>query len=138
MRLEEEERLAAEERAREAKRPRHQDLPYAEMLEADADEKDVELALLESTLSTLPQRQRRVGDIDAFDFDEGSDSKKEKREAEELREKMGNLKVVSRAKVTQDRAYTAAYHPEPTKDLVFFGGSSLLPALHIRLLMCFV
>lgn len=35
---------------------------------------------------------------------------------------MRGLKVVSRAKVTQDRVYSAAYHPEITKDLIFFGG----------------
>lgn len=31
------------------------------------------------------------------------------------------MKVISRAKVTQDRIYCAAYHPEVTKDLIFFG-----------------
>jgi len=33
------------------------------------------------------------------------------------------LKVVARAKVMQDRVYSAAYHPDPTKDLIFFGGA---------------
>ena len=41
-----------------------------------------------------------------------------------LKEKLGKLKIVARAKVTQDRIYSAAYHPEPTKDLIFFGGTS--------------
>lgn len=30
---------------------------------------------------------------------------------------------MSRAKVTQDRIYSAAYHPEKSKDLIFFGGT---------------
>ena len=32
------------------------------------------------------------------------------------------MKIVARAKVTQDRVYSAAYHPDPTTDLIFFGG----------------
>jgi hypothetical protein len=32
------------------------------------------------------------------------------------------LKVVAQAKVTAVRIYSAAYHPEVSKDLIFFGG----------------
>ena len=56
---------------------------------------------------------------EAFDFD---DDKQEHAELKNLKEKLSNLKVIARAKVTQDRIYSAAYHPEPTKDLIFFGG----------------
>ena len=52
-------------------------------------------------------------------FDE---DQKNEAEVADLRKKLQKLRVVSRAKVTQDRIYSAAYHPEPTKDLVFFGG----------------
>jgi len=50
---------------------------------------------------------------------------KDKMEAAEvaaLRERFQNMKIVARAKVTQDRVYSAAYHPDPTMDLIFFGG----------------
>jgi WD repeat-containing protein 76 len=50
---------------------------------------------------------------------------KDKMEAAEvaaLRERFQNMKIVARAKVTQDRVYSAAYHPDPTTDLIFFGG----------------
>jgi hypothetical protein len=50
-------------------------------------------------------------------------SKKEDAEVAALRARFQNMKIVARAKVTQDRVYSAAYHPEPTKDLVFFGGA---------------
>ncbi len=49
-------------------------------------------------------------------------SKKEDAEVAALRARLQNMKVVARAKVTQNRVYSAAYHPEPTKDLIFFGG----------------
>jgi hypothetical protein len=39
-----------------------------------------------------------------------------------LRERFQNMKIVARAKVTRDRVYSAAYHPDPTTDLIFFGG----------------
>jgi len=48
--------------------------------------------------------------------------KKEAAEVAALRERFQNMKVVARAKVTQDRVYSAAYHPDPTTDLIFFGG----------------
>jgi hypothetical protein len=46
---------------------------------------------------------------------------KEEAELEDLRRRMKKLRVVSRSKVTKDRIYAAAYHPEVTKDLIFFG-----------------
>jgi hypothetical protein len=47
---------------------------------------------------------------------------KEAAEVTALRERFQNMKIVARAKVTQDRVYSAAYHPDPTTDLIFFGG----------------
>jgi hypothetical protein len=51
-----------------------------------------------------------------------ANDKEEEAEVAALRERFRNLKVVARAKVTQDRVYSAAYHPDPTTDLIFFGG----------------
>lgn len=62
---------------------------------------------------------RRVGDPEAFNFE---DDAKHRAAAKDLRDKVENLKVVSRAKVTTNRVYCAVYHPEVTKDIVFFGG----------------
>lgn len=42
---------------------------------------------------------------------------------EELRQELKEMVVVSRAKVTQNRIYSATYHGDRTKDLIFFGGS---------------
>ncbi|OBZ75937.1 Trafficking protein particle complex subunit 10 [Grifola frondosa] len=110
-------RLEAEERAREAKRPRHQDLD----LRALVDEAEVDgLSSLRGSLQTVLHKvqPRRIADHDAFIFDE---NRKEERALTELKHKLKKMKVVARAKVTQDRIYSAAYHPEPTKDLIFFG-----------------
>ncbi len=86
------------------------------------------MALTSSLQVVLESSQSvRVGNQDdfAYDSDQGG-KKKEKREVEGLKEKFGGMKVVSRAKVTKERVYCAAYHPEVTKDLIFFGGTSNL------------
>jgi len=54
------------------------------------------------------------------------DTDKEDAEVAALRERFQNMKIVARAKVTQDRMYSAAYHPDPTTDLIFFGGECTL------------
>lgn len=59
---------------------------------------------------------QRVGIIDS------ASESRETKEVKELKDKLQGLKVISRAKVTQDRVYSAAYHPEITKDMIFFGG----------------
>lgn len=38
-----------------------------------------------------------------------------------IRKQLSPMVVRSRAKVTQDRIYSMAYHPEVTKDLIFMG-----------------
>ncbi|KAJ8584936.1 WD40 repeat-like protein [Rhizopogon salebrosus TDB-379] len=116
-RIEEEERLEAAEKARLAKRPRHQDLDLTTL----ADELEgSELVSLRSSLQTVTNvaLPKRIADAEAFVFDEDEENETE---VADLRKKLQKLRVVSRAKVTQDRIYSAAYHPEPTKDLVFFG-----------------
>ncbi|KAK0450927.1 WD40 repeat-like protein [Armillaria borealis] len=100
-----EERIEAEERARIAKRPRHQDLELATTLE-DEDERPRLVDVLKgaSSSSTRPEEE-----------EEG------KSELEDLREELKGMRVVSRAKVTESRIYSAAYHPDVQKDLIFFG-----------------
>ena len=128
---EEDERLAAEERAREAKKPRHQDLTISTLAESEELNSN-DLTKFDEVLQYICKEPhvRRVGKEDAFAFDD--DEKGEAAEVADLRERLNKLKVVARAKVTQDRIYSIAYHPEITKDLVFFGGEShFVLSLHI-------
>ncbi|KAI0673056.1 WD40-repeat-containing domain protein [Trametes maxima] len=113
----EEELLAAAEREREAKRPRHHDLDLQTLTD---DLEPEELSELRKTFVEILKtpHPKREGSDEAYVFD---DDKKEEVEVKQLKKQLGGLKVVSRAKVTQDRIYSAAYHPEPTKDLIFFG-----------------
>ncbi|KAJ7109432.1 WD40-repeat-containing domain protein [Mycena epipterygia] len=113
--LEAEERMEAEERARLAKRARHEDLQIATLAES---EEEGDIANLSAALQSVSQNRRRVRDEDAFSSE---DEAEEENLVSELRDKLQDLKVVSRAKVTQDRIYSAAYHSEVTKDLIFFG-----------------
>ncbi|KII88441.1 hypothetical protein PLICRDRAFT_161539 [Plicaturopsis crispa FD-325 SS-3] len=114
---EEDARLEAEEREREAKRPRHEDL---DLITLGEEMDGLEVSALRTTFQSVTQtvHAKHVPDVDAYTFDS---DKKHKEEVAKLRERLQGLKVVSRAKVTQNRVYSAAYHPEPTKDLVFFG-----------------
>jgi WD repeat-containing protein 76 len=120
-RKEEEERLATEERAREAKKPRHGELDL-ETLAGQEEWEPGALSGLSSRLQSLLQARhpRRTSERDAFVFKRDSN---EEAEVEALRERLRGLKIVARAKVTQDRVYSAAYHPDPTMDLIFFGGA---------------
>lgn len=82
----------------------------------DVDPQDV--SSLADVLRSM--QTKRMGIIEDVDDKMGNVS-----EMNELKENLRGLKVVSRAKVTQDRIYSAAYHPEVTKDLIFFGGASV-------------
>jgi hypothetical protein len=117
--IEAEERLLAEETARLAKRPRHHDLDYDTLAEnsTDADA----LPGLRMTMAAVVDKPypRVAAERDAFTFDD--DAEGEEAALAELRTRLQRLRVVARAKVTQDRIYSAAYHPDPTKDLLFFG-----------------
>jgi WD repeat-containing protein 76 len=63
---------------------------------------------------------RRSGNPEAFVSD---DDREHQSALKNLREQVQGLKVISRAKVTMHRIYSVAYHPEVSKDLIFFGGS---------------
>ena len=65
-------------------------------------------------------RPRPLGTYDSFTYE---DTKEEEREVAELKKKLAKLKIVARAKVTMNRVYCAQYHPEKSKDLIFFGGN---------------
>ncbi|EPQ58018.1 WD40 repeat-like protein [Gloeophyllum trabeum ATCC 11539] len=114
---EEEERLEAEEKAREARKPRHQDLDLETLMEGEQPE---DVAALKSTLAEVckTSHAKRTAEQDAFVFD---DDEKEEVGLAALRKRMQKLKVVARAKVTQDRVYSAVYHPEVSKDIILFG-----------------
>ncbi|KAF8447319.1 WD40-repeat-containing domain protein [Boletus edulis BED1] len=116
---EEEERILAEEHAHLAKRPRAQELDLS-VLTAAEELGDEEMNALRASLQAITHKPipRCIGSVDAWVYDS---DKHDAREAEELRKRLGQMKVASRAKVTQNRVYSAAYHPEPTKDLIFFG-----------------
>ncbi|KAI6128280.1 WD40-repeat-containing domain protein [Pisolithus thermaeus] len=118
-REEEEERIAAEERAKLAKRPRAHELDLAVLTEA-AELGDTELGDLRGIFQAITNVPvtRRIGDVRDWVFER---SNQEERELEMLRSKLGKMKIVSRAKVTDNRIYSSAYHPEPSKDLVFVG-----------------
>lgn len=79
------------------------------------------MTALRKTFSTAIStvHAKRMGDIDDKLYDDGA---QHKAATAELREKLGQMVVVARAKVTRERIYSAAYHPDPTKDLIFFGG----------------
>ncbi|KAJ7343432.1 WD40-repeat-containing domain protein [Mycena albidolilacea] len=113
--LEAEERMAAEERERLTKRARHTDLDLTTLAE---DEEEADIVALSATFQTVSQNRGQAWDEDAA---YQSEDEEDDNLVVELREKLQDLKVVSRAKVTQDRIYSAAYHPEKTKDLIFFG-----------------
>ena len=65
-------------------------------------------------------RPRPSGTYDSFSYE---DTEEEEREVTELKKKLSKLKIVARARVTMDRVYSAQYHPETSKDLIFFGGN---------------
>ncbi|KAJ3558674.1 hypothetical protein NM688_g783 [Phlebia brevispora] len=112
----EQERLEEEERQREAKKPRHQDLDMKTLM----DDMDVsEAATLTSALGPAEERDQEeyAGDHEAFAYED----KEEKAAISDLKHRLQKMKIVARAKVTQDRVYCAAYHSDITKDLIFFG-----------------
>ncbi|KAF8798064.1 WD40 repeat-like protein [Phlegmacium glaucopus] len=114
---EEEERLLAQEQAEAAKRPRHDVLNFKTLVEANEPQ---ELSNLSTTMDSIAQfsGSRRSGDPEAFVFDDDSEHQSA---VKILRAQVQGLKVISRAKVTMNRVYSVAYHPEVSKDLIFFG-----------------
>ncbi|KAF9520558.1 hypothetical protein BS47DRAFT_1387175 [Hydnum rufescens UP504] len=115
----EEERLEALEQERAAKRPRHNDLDLTVLAESE-ELSNEEIQSLRNTLEVVCREPhpRAVGK----DSPSSPPDKEQKDHAiAELRALLSKMVIRSRAKVTQDRVYSMAYHPERTKDLVFVG-----------------
>lgn len=74
---------------------------------------------MKDTMVNIWPRPQRPGTYDSFTRE---DIKEEGREVAELKKNLTKLKIFARAKVTMDRVYCAQYHPEKSKDLIFFGG----------------
>ena len=124
---EDEERLLVQEQAKAAKRPRHDVLNFKTLVEANEPQ---QASNLSTTMSSIVQfsGSQHSGNPEAFVFD---DDGKHQSALKHLQEQMQDLKVISRAKVTMNRIYSAAYHPEVSKDLIFFGGSlNFITVLH--------
>ena len=114
--------MLAQEQARAAKRPRHDVLNFKTLVEANEPQ---ELSNLSTTMTSIAQfsGSRGSGNPEAFVFE---DHREHQFALKSLREQVQGLKVISRAKVTMKRIYSVAYHPEVSKDLIFFGGIQLL------------
>ena len=112
----EEEKLKREEERRAAQKPRHNKLDLIALVEHGPED----TASLSKAVESIPKTSLlRIGSFDDYVFE---DSKQEEREVADLKKRMSNLVVHARAKVTNSRIYCSAYHPEVTKDLIFFGG----------------
>jgi hypothetical protein len=114
--------LEQEERKRVARLPRHHNLDLETL--GTGEQTPEETAELRASLSQLSYQK------DFFEPGAMSEAYFEERlvdsALEELKAELEDLMVVSRAKVTQDRIYSSAYHGDKTKDLIFFGGRFLI------------
>ena len=116
---EEEERFEAEERARRARQPRHEELDIPTLM-PDSEEHEIdELASTLGSISKSSYASRISNKLYVF-----SNTSEEKAEVDNLKKRLKDMKIVSQNKLTSDRIYSSAYHPEKSKDLIFFGGKS--------------
>ena len=90
------------------------------------------LSGLSARLQSLLQMRHlwRTANQDAFVFERD----KEEAEVEVLCKRLKDMKVVVRAKVTQNWVYCVAYHPDPTMDLIIFRGGHVQAAFFFLLL----
>ncbi|KZT58936.1 WD40 repeat-like protein, partial [Calocera cornea HHB12733] len=114
-RLQEEENMREIERQIAASRPRHHDLPLSTLALKEDRESLEKLSATMRGVDVDGAKRSYLGDVGVEEDVKGDPG------LEELRERMAGLVVRSRAKVTEDRIYSATYHPERTKDLIFFG-----------------
>jgi len=118
---EEDERQDALELERATKRPRHHDLDLVTLGEDELTQEEIEslrglfgnsaLAIDDSSSRSQAKSRKNQRDDDA----------KPDAAISALRKQLSPMVIRSRAKVTQDRIYSMAYHPEVTKDLIFVG-----------------
>lgn len=111
-------RIEAEEQERIAKRPRREDLTLAVLVGGEEQETKGELIELQQKFQDSKSHSGENGSHVFDDTTHNADT----RAAAGLKKELQNLRVVSRAKVTLNRIYSAAYHPDVQKDLIFFGG----------------
>jgi WD repeat-containing protein 76 len=111
---EEDERLEREERERAAKRPRHQNLDLSTLGDELSSQ---ELMSLTTTLEGCARAGQRENEARVYDF---SSSRKEEHQVTELKTRFANMKIVSRAKVTNERVYSSLYHPEKVQLASFY------------------
>ena len=90
------------------------------MLHKLVEQHSEDIPTLNMTLKTIVSRPHtsRVNDYDT----QYNNGKRYKCEVRDLRNRLRPMKVVSRAKVNRNRIYSCAYHPDISKDLIFFGG----------------
>lgn len=114
----EEERLEAEELTRRAREPRHGELEIYSLM-PDSEENAIQA--LANTLKSVSEGSfpRRIPVAKTYEF---SNTDEEKAEVAALKKKFKTMKIVSHNKLTKERIYSSAYHPEKSKDLIFFGG----------------
>lgn len=112
--------MKEEEEEREAKRPREHDLDLAVLTE-DKELGDKEMNALRGAFrsATSVPFPNRIGNVGDWVFETTG---KVEKEVDNLKEMLRDMRIVARATVTEGRVYSAAYHPEPSKDLIFFGG----------------
>ncbi|KZV86551.1 WD40 repeat-like protein [Exidia glandulosa HHB12029] len=115
-RKDEEAQWEADEKARAAKRPRHEQLDLT-ILGSDLSDEDL-VSLRQTLRVTCDLKQPKLVGDESMTWD---DKETEDRDLGALKDAIKSMRVVSRAKVTQDRIYSMAYHPERSKDLIFFG-----------------
>lgn len=109
-----EERLEEESRQRLARLPRHYDLELEDVaINDDNDDKSCLRQMLKDLAGT--EHPRRVGGSI-----EQEERIRDERALEELREELEGLVVRGRAKVTDNRIYSMAYHPDPVRTFSFF------------------
>jgi hypothetical protein len=105
------ERQDAAELARKAKEPRHEELELSKVLEDDADAKEEgEDGVGKHRTALLVQ----LGELcnDTYPRACAAGERVKATEKERMKADMAKMKVVARAKVTTDRIYSMAYHPE--------------------------
>jgi hypothetical protein len=119
-RKQEKEDMEREEQSRKAREPRHEALDLNALGGEEQNETDA--TELMSTLSSLANKAESTSVELGSMTDEFFDKLYADTEVTELQEQLSCLRIVSRAKVTQDRVYSAIYHGDATKDLIFFGG----------------
>ena len=111
-------RIEAEEQERIAKRPRHEDLTLAVLVGGEEEDTKGELVELQQKFPDIESHSGANSSHVSDDTTQTADT----RAAAGLKKELQDLRVVSRAKVTLNRIYSAAYHPDVQKDLIFFGG----------------